>query len=75
MKLWKTLFTRHPREVGMSYSQHLGYALSVTARLGFCSTACFLHAFFPFLFTTTTSAVVGKLNEEFIAHQSSHHES
>lgn len=69
MKSLEELFTEHPRDVGMSYGQHFFYALTVTARLFFCFAACFVHAFFPFLFTNTTSTIVGKLNEEFISHQ------
>lgn len=72
MKSLETLFTEHPQDVGMSYFQHFLYALTVTARLFFCTIACFIHAFFPFLFTNTTSKIVGTLNDEFISHQNSH---
>ena len=72
MSQLKAFFTRHPREVGMNYSRHFCYALTVTARLAFCFVACFVHAFFPFLFTETTSKTVGKLHDEFAAHHAGH---
>lgn len=64
MKSLNTLFTEHPKEVGMSYSRHFLYALSVTRRLFVCVFACFVHAFFPFMFTHKTSTVVQTLNDE-----------
>jgi hypothetical protein len=60
----KNPFTAHPREVGMNYFQHFAYAMTVTARLFGCVFACFIHAFFPFLFTHTTSRTVEKLHDE-----------
>ena len=75
MKSLNELFTEHPREVGMSYFGHFCYAWTVTARLFICFLACFVHSFFPFLFTHTTSKIVGTLNEEFISHQPGHQES
>ncbi len=64
-KSLKTLFTKHPHEVGMNYSRHCRYAFSVMLRLFGCGLACSIHAFFPFLFTHTTSDTVKKLNEDF----------
>jgi hypothetical protein len=64
MKPLKVSFTEHPREVGMSYFRHFGYAFSVMGRLFGCSLACIVHAFFPFLFTHTTSRTINKLHEE-----------
>ncbi len=64
MKTLKILFTGHPREAGMSYFRHFGYAFSVTGRLFACVLACIVHAFFPFLFTHTTSKTINKLHEE-----------
>lgn len=68
MKKSKELFTEHPNEVGMSYSEHFAYALTVTARLAIGTIACLIHAFFPFLFTTTISELVANLHNEFNAH-------
>lgn len=61
-------FTKHPREVGMSYLQHFGFAFYVQFRLLLALLACFVHAFFPFLFTTAASTIVHKLDAK-IAHR------
>lgn len=58
-------FTKHPAEVKMSYLQHMGYAFTVAGRLGMITFCCFIHAFFPFLFTNTTSNMINKLQNEF----------
>lgn len=65
MEQIKKLFLAHPNDVGMSYIGHFFYALSVMARLLICVPACLIHAFFPFLFTNTTSKIVNKLHDEF----------
>lgn len=58
-------FTKHPNEVGMNYIQHMGYAFTVFGRLGMVTLCVFIHAFFPFIFTNTTSKMVNKLHNEF----------
>lgn len=58
-------FTKHPKEVKMNYFQHMGYAFTVAGRLGMVTFCCFVHAIFPFLFTTTTSKMVKQLQDEF----------
>lgn len=55
-------FTEHPKEVGMNYFQHMLFAFSVTGKLIVAVFCCFIHAFFPFLFTHTTSGIVKKLH-------------
>lgn len=55
-------FTEHPKEVGMNYFQHLLFAFKVGGTLFGCVLACIVHAFFPFLFTHTTSKTIQKLN-------------
>ena len=64
-------FTKHPNEVGLSYFQHMFFAFGVTWKLFYCVFACFIHAFFPFLFTNTTSGVVKQLHSK-IEHRKSH---
>ena len=55
-------FTQHPKEVGMTYFQHLRFALNL-ARLTFAAGfASLMHAIFPFLFVTTTSRITQKLH-------------
>ena len=50
-------FTEHPNEVGMTYFQHVKFALNL-ARLTFAAClASLVHSVFPFLFVTTTSRI------------------
>ena len=65
MTTFKKLFTEHPEAVGMNYARHCLFAFSVMFRLFACGFACAVHAFFPFLFSNTTSTVVRKLNDDF----------
>lgn len=63
-------FTKHPREVGMNYLQHFAFAFYVVFRLLLAVLACCIHAFFPFLFTTTASTIIRGLNAR-IEHRTS----
>jgi hypothetical protein len=66
-------FTKHPREVGLGYFQHLWFAITIVGKLIVAVLACFIHAFLPFLFTTTTSSIVTELHGK-ITHRKSHSE-
>lgn len=66
-------FTKHPNEVGMNYFQHMWFAITIVGKLIYAVFACFVHAFFPFLFTTTTSGIVSELHSK-ITHRKSHTE-
>jgi hypothetical protein len=57
-------FTRHPTEVGESYTEHLGTAagFGVTMLLG--GLCVILHAFLPFLFINTGSRTMDKLHRK-----------
>ena len=66
-------FTRHPNEVGMNYFQHLWFAITIVAKLIYAVFACFIHAFLPFFFTTTTSEIVEELHGK-ITHRKTHSE-
>lgn len=59
------LFTKHPNQVGMTYIQHLVFALNLARMLLVCVICSLIHAFFPFLFTTYTSTIIRKLHNEF----------
>jgi hypothetical protein len=65
------IFTKHPREVGLNYFQHFLFAFSVVFKLLTAVFCCTIHAFFPFLFTTTTSRIVSGLNGQ-IVHRKNH---
>jgi hypothetical protein len=58
----KRLFTDHPEAVGESYVEHMGVALSFSGPLLLAGLAALVHAFLPFLFTTTASATVKRLH-------------
>jgi hypothetical protein len=55
-------FTKHPREVGLNYFQHFAFSFYVQLKLLLALLACFVHAFFPFLFTTTASTIIRGLD-------------
>lgn len=57
LKKIKDLFTEHPGALDESYLQHLVYALFYSFGFFLACIACFIHAFFPFLFTTTASTI------------------
>jgi hypothetical protein len=56
-------FNQHPNDVGMTYNQHRRFALMLARRTLAASVASLIHAFLPFLFTTTTSRTVIELYE------------
>lgn len=57
MSLKANSFTKHPKEVGMTYWQHFIFALNLAQlNLRACLASIF-HAFFPFLFVSTTSKI------------------
>jgi hypothetical protein len=67
------MFTKHPNEVGLNYFQHMWFAFTIVGKLIYAVFACFVHAFFPFLFTTTTSGIVSELHGK-ITHRKSNAE-
>jgi len=44
-----TVFTKHPHEQGVSYFEHLGFAIGIAGRLLTTVVAFTLHALFPFI--------------------------
>ena len=57
-------FTRHPREVGETYFEHMGTAAGVGMRLAAGALACFVHAIFPFLCVRRGSETIASLHRE-----------
>lgn len=57
----RQLFTGHPATVGETYGEHMRVALSFAFPLSKAAGAAFVHAFLPFLFTTTASLTVKRL--------------
>lgn len=63
------LFTEHPASVGESYWEHFRVACSFAGAMLKAACACFIHALFPFLFTTTGSDIVKRLYGRMITHR------
>ena len=58
-----TVFTEHPASAGETYGEHMRVALSFALPLAKAAIAALVHAFLPFLFTTTASATVKTLHD------------
>lgn len=56
------LFTKHPKEVGLSYFQHLFVSLSISTNFFIGSIKAFIHSFFPFMFITSSSDIVKEIS-------------
>ena len=57
------LFTKHPKSVDETYFEHMKCAFKFFYTLLGLSIAALVHAIFPFLFQTTASRGVKKLND------------
>jgi hypothetical protein len=55
-------FTKHPVEIGESYSEHLGKATGFGLAMIAGGLACLVHGLLPFLFERTGSETVRRLN-------------
>lgn len=53
----KKLFTDHLNWSGETYLKHMMFALLYSFLFFIAALACFVHAFFPFLFTDTASSI------------------
>ena len=56
-------FTKHPKSVNETYFQHMKCAFTFFYTLLGLSLAALVHSVFPFLFQTTASSGVKKLND------------
>jgi len=64
MKLYKKIilkFLEHPSKNGETYIGHMRQAIAYSCSLALATAACFVHAFFPFLFQTTASSTCKKI--------------
>jgi hypothetical protein len=61
-----TVLTRHLRNVGETYSEHLGMASGFGLRMIATGLACLVHGIFPFLFERTGSTMVRRLHDEMV---------
>ena len=56
-------FNKHLVEAGEGYLEHFIFASVTSLWIVMASVILMLHAIFPFIFTTTTSANIKKINE------------
>ena len=59
-------YFKHPNNLKMSYFQHFFISLKYSRKLFICSIKSLVHAFIPSLFTTSTTALIMKLNSELL---------
>jgi len=55
---------KHLKDINMSWSKHLWYALTLAGRLFLLSLTAVAHGMLPFIFSSTTSEGIKKLHEE-----------
>ncbi|KIE51754.1 MAG: DUF6356 family protein [Acidimicrobiales bacterium] len=58
------IFSDHPSTVGESWSEHALRALKISCSMAAASAAAIIHAIFPFVFKTTASETIKRLNKE-----------
>jgi hypothetical protein len=57
-------FTRHPRENGKTYLQHLFHAWSLSLEMAMGSFALLIHGIFPEWFENTGSSIISSLSHK-----------
>lgn len=63
----KNIFTKHPNSLGETYWEHWRKAVKFSYKMKLAALACFVHAWFPFLFETAATDLAKKIidcNEE-----------
>ena len=55
------IFTKHPKEVGETYFEHMYNALRYSVTFLLLFFVALIHSIFPFLFTKTASCVVQEM--------------
>ena len=55
---------KHLKDINMSWSMHLWYAMTLAVRLFLLSLTALVHGLLPFIFTSKVSDEVHKLDEE-----------
>lgn len=59
----KKFFIDHPEQTGETYLQHLAFTARTTVELFCIGAALIIHGLFPFLFETTASRGIRRLND------------
>ena len=58
------IFTKHPKEVGETYLEHMFNALRYSLTFLFLFVIAFIHAILPFLFKKTASDIVCEMSSD-----------
>lgn len=58
----RKLMTDHPNSVGQSYLGHMAFALALAGLMLRAGLAALVHALLPFLFETTASDLLQRVN-------------
>lgn len=61
--MFKEAFLNHPNEHNMTYLEHLNRSLNFSIDFGVASIKALFHAFFPFLFQTSSTDLIRELYE------------
>ncbi len=61
------IMSKHLKNVCMPYFKHMNFSLSLSKDLLGSSAKAFVHAFFPDIYTTSTTDTVNKLQEKMSA--------
>ncbi|HIG44380.1 MAG: DUF6356 family protein [bacterium] len=67
--MWERFFLEHPASVGESYPEHFWTAMSFSIRLASAALMCGIHAFLPFMFTSSGSRMITLLHDEMVLHR------
>ena len=54
---------KHLKDINMSWSMHLWYAITLATRLLLLSLSALVHGLLPFMFTSTTFKGINKLHK------------
>ena len=57
----KNIFTKHPKEVGETYLEHMFNAVRFSLTFLLLFVVALIHSILPFLFTKTASCVVQEM--------------
>jgi len=59
------IFTKHPKQVGMTYPEHCLFAANAGMHLLAAGISCLIHSLFPFVFEKTASTMTRSLYRRF----------
>ena len=62
-------FTKHPHQVGETYSEHFATATGFGVSMIVGGFACLAHALLPFLCTSTGSRTIRRLHERMVTNR------